>query len=76
MPPCTVCHGPEAKGNGPFPSLAGQLHDYILDKLENWNQERGQDPAKRDTSAIMQPIAHNLTKAQIEAVAAYLDYSE
>jgi cytochrome c553 len=76
VPPCTVCHGPEAKGNGPFPRLAGQLHDYILNKLENWNQERGQDPAKQDTSAIMQPIAHNLTKAQIEAVAAYLNYLE
>jgi cytochrome c553 len=76
VPPCTVCHGPEAKGNGPFPRLAGQLHDYLLDKLENWNQERGQNPAKQDTSAIMQPIAHNLTKAQMEAVAAYLNYLE
>ncbi|HWJ19100.1 MAG TPA: c-type cytochrome [Geobacterales bacterium] len=76
VPPCAVCHGPEAKGNGPFPRLAGQLHDYILSKLENWNQERGQNPAKQDTSAIMQPIAHNLTKAQMEAVAAYLNYLE
>jgi cytochrome c553 len=76
VPPCAICHGPEAKGNGPFPRLAGQLHDYILNKLENWNQERGQDPAKQDTSAIMQPIAHSLTKAQIEAVAAYLNYLE
>jgi cytochrome c553 len=76
VPPCAFCHGPQAKGNGPFPRLAGQLHDYILNKLENWNQERGQDPAKQDTSAIMQPIAHSLTKAQMEAVAAYLNYLE
>jgi len=76
IPPCAVCHGPEAKGNGPFPRLAGQLHDYLLDKLENWNQERGQNPGKQDTSAIMQPIAHRLTKTQMEAVAAYLNYLE
>ncbi len=28
----------------------------------------------QDTSAIMQPIAHRLTRAQMEAVAAYLNY--
>jgi cytochrome c553 len=40
--------------------------------LTNWDKERGQDAANPDTSAIMQPIAHNLNKSQIEAVAAYL----
>lgn len=76
VPPCATCHGTEAKGTAEFPRLAGQLNDYILNKLTNWNKERGQDPAKPDTSAIMQPIAHNLTKAQIEAIAAYVNYLE
>jgi len=76
VPPCASCHGPEAKGNGPFPRLAGQLHDYILRKLVNWTKERGLDPANPDTSAIMEPIAHNLTEQQIAAVAAYLNYLE
>ena len=76
VPPCATCHGLDAKGNGEFPRLAGQLNDYILNKLTNWNKERGQDPAKPDTSAIMQPIAHNLTKPQIEAIAAYVNYLE
>jgi cytochrome c553 len=76
VPPCATCHGPDAKGNGEFPRLAGQLNDYILNKLTNWNKERGQDPEKPDTSAIMQPIAHNLTKPQIEAIAAYVNYLE
>jgi mono/diheme cytochrome c family protein len=31
-----------------------------------------QDKEKPDNSAIMQPIAHDLTDAQIEAVAAYV----
>jgi cytochrome c553 len=76
VPACASCHGPEAKGDGAFPRLAGQLQDYILNKLVNWSKERGQDPKNPDTSAIMEPIAHGLTKPQIEAVAAYLNYLE
>ena len=76
VPPCANCHGPEAKGNGPFPRLAGQLDDYILRKLVNWSKERGQDPAHPDTSALMEPIAHSLSESQIRAVAAYLNNLE
>jgi cytochrome c553 len=76
IPPCASCHGPEAKGADAFPRLAGQLHDYIYRKLTNWEKERGQDKANPDNSAIMQPIAHNLSEAQIKAVAAYLSYLE
>jgi cytochrome c553 len=74
IPPCASCHGPDAKGGDAFPRLAGQLNDYIYRKLTNWDKERGQDKAKPDNSAIMQPIAHNLNEAQIKAVAAYLSY--
>jgi cytochrome c553 len=76
VPPCASCHGPEAKGSDAFPRLAGQLHDYIFRKLTSWDKERGQDKAKPDNSAIMGPIAHNLTEAQVRAVAAYLSYLE
>jgi len=72
VPPCATCHGPEAKGADAFPRLAGQLNDYVTKKLLNWSKERGQDPAKPDNSAIMEPIAHGLTEAQVQAVAAYL----
>jgi cytochrome c553 len=76
VPPCATCHGPAAKGADAFPRLAGQLNDYVAKKLLNWSKERGQDPAKPDNSAIMQPIAHNLTEAQVQAVAAYVSYLE
>jgi cytochrome c553 len=76
VPPCATCHGPDAKGADAFPRLAGQLHDYVYRKLTNWEKERGQDKAKPDNSAIMQPIAHNLTETQTKAVAAYLSYLE
>ena len=76
VPPCAGCHGPEAKGEGQFPRLAGQLSDYIGDKLTNWASERGQNPANPDTSTIMAPIAHSLNQQQIKAVAAYLNHLE
>ena len=76
VPPCASCHGDDAKGRDAFPRLAGQLHDYMFRKLTNWDKERGQDKAKPDNSAIMGPIAHNLTEAQVRAVAAYLSYLE
>jgi cytochrome c553 len=76
VPPCASCHGPDAKGNGQFPRLAGQSYAYIQKALATWDKVRGRDPAKPDTSAIMQPIAHGLTAPQISAVAAYLDYHE
>jgi cytochrome c553 len=72
IPPCASCHQPDGRGADAFPRLAGQLHDYIYRKLTNWDKERGQDKAKPDNSAIMQPIAHDLTDAQIKAVAAYV----
>ncbi len=69
---CSSCHGPLAKGDGAVPRLAGQLDDYLVKKLTNWSTERGQDKAKPDTSAIMEPIAPELTEQRIDAVAAYL----
>jgi cytochrome c553 len=69
---CAACHGPEATGSGPIPRLAGQLYPYLIKELVNWGKERGQNPTKPDTSAIMSPVAHSLNKSQIEAVAAYV----
>jgi cytochrome c553 len=71
---CAACHGPDAAGTGEIPRLAGQLYPYLVKELTNWGKERGQNPAKPDTSAIMSPVAHSLTKPQIEAVAAYVSY--
>jgi cytochrome c553 len=69
---CAACHGPDAAGSGQIPRLAGQLYLYVINELTNWGKERGQNPAKPDTSAIMSPVAHSLNGQQIEAVAAYV----
>ena len=67
VPPCASCHGPDGKGNGPIPRLAEQLYPYVVKQLTNWPHERTET-----NSDIMAPIAHELNKAQIEAVAAYV----
>lgn len=71
VPACSACHGSEAKGQNEIPRLAGQLYEYTVSQLTGWSKARGQGTAV-DTSAIMAPTAHNLTRSQIEAVAAYV----
>jgi cytochrome c553 len=71
VPACSACHGAEGKGQNEIPRLAGQLYPYMVGQLSGWKQERGQGTAV-DTSAIMAPTAHNMTRSQIEAVAAYV----
>jgi cytochrome c553 len=72
VPACSACHGPDANGRDEIPRLAGQLYQYTVKALRNWGRERGQGGTKEDTSAIMAPTAHNLTPAQVAAVAAYV----
>jgi cytochrome c553 len=71
---CAACHGPDATGSEQIPRLAGQLYPYVVKVLANWSKERGQNPSNPDTSTIMKPVAHSLTKPQIEAVAAYVNH--
>jgi cytochrome c553 len=73
VPACSACHGMEGKGQNEIPRLAGQLYAYTVGQLTGWKKERGQGSAV-DTSAIMAPTAHNLTRSQVEAVAAYVSY--
>jgi cytochrome c553 len=74
IPACAACHGPDAEGQDAIPRLAGQLYPYLIKELANWGKERGR--TNDETLAVMGPIAHNLTKSQIEAIAAYLSHLE
>ncbi|QAU46575.1 c-type cytochrome [Bradyrhizobium guangzhouense] len=73
VPACSACHGTDGKGQNEIPRLAGQLYDYTVGQLTGWAKVRGQGSAV-DTSAIMAPTAHNLSRSQVEAVAAYVGY--
>jgi cytochrome c553 len=74
VPACSVCHGPDAKGNGPIPRLAGQLYSYTVKELQNWDAKRGQSGETVGSAHVMRPVAHSLSESQIAAVAAYLSY--
>jgi len=77
VPACMSCHGPDAKGSGATPRLAGQLNGYIYKKLKDWDRDRGKAPAIPGGAAdTMKSVSHRLTDVQIAAVAAYLSYLE
>jgi cytochrome c553 len=71
VPACSACHGTDGRGQNEIPRLAGQLYEYTVGQLTGWTRVRGQGSAV-DTSAIMAPTAHNMTRSQVEAVAAYV----
>lgn len=68
VPSCASCHGPAHAHRDDYPSLPGQYAPYLKNQLEAWrNEARGGTPYAR----IMDELAHRLTPAQIDAVAAY-----
>ncbi len=71
VPACSACHGSGGRGQNEIPRLAGQLYEYTVGQLSGWSRVRGQGTST-DTSAIMAPTAHNMSRSQIEAVAAYV----
>jgi cytochrome c553 len=73
VPACVACHGSDGKGQNEIPRLAGQLYEYTIGQLTGWAKVRGQGSAV-DASAIMAPTPHDLTRSQVEAVAAYVSY--
>lgn len=69
IPACASCHGPAAQGISPlFPRLAGQHSMYVVNQLKYFQSaQRANDPAM-----MMRSIAKDLTEADMQAVAAYL----
>ena len=72
IPACTACHGPEARGEGANPRLAGQLYPYLMTRLSQWRSEHGYQARDVDPSVTMARIAHNLNRSQMAAIAAYV----
>lgn len=67
VPACVGCHGSEGQGNATFPRLSGQHADYIVKQLVVF-----QRTDERPQGSIMKTVAHDLTRQDIENVAAYL----
>lgn len=67
IPPCQSCHGPQGRGNGNFPRLAGQHADYVEKQLMVFQRTN-----ERPEGAVMKTVAHRLTRDNIAAVANYV----
>ena len=67
VPACATCHGAKGEGNAAFPRIAGQHADYIAKQLGVFK-----DTEMRPKGAVMKVITHDLTSAEIQAVAAYV----
>jgi len=72
VPACWACHGEDAHGARGIPRLAGQLPSYIEKTIANWDAERSRESEAGGLSALMVPTTHNLTRAQVAAIAAYV----
>ena len=65
---CGTCHGPEYKGKGDVPRLAGQHTVYLIRQLKDM-----QTGARKDKRvAVMKPITDTLSDREMVAVSAYL----
>jgi len=67
IPACSSCHGDHGQGLAAFPRLAGQHSDYIAKQLRVFQRTE-----QRPDGPAMKAVAHNLTPADIEGAAAFL----
>ena len=67
---CAAFHGPDGNSAAPdFPRLAGQHYDYLVKSLSDYK-------AGERKNAIMAPQAANLSKRDIEDLAAYFSQQQ
>lgn len=69
---CTVCHGPELKGLGPVPNLAGRSASYLARQMYDMKL----DTRKGAMVVLMMPVLANLTDQDIADLVAYLSSRE
>jgi cytochrome c553 len=64
---CAICHGPDLKGLGPVPALAGRSPSYIVRQLYDIQHGVRNGP----WTALMQPVVAQLSEQDMIAIAAY-----
>ncbi len=64
---CTICHGPELKGLGPIPGIAGRSPSYLVRQLFDFRE----GTRAGISSALMKPTVEHLTIEDMIALAAY-----
>jgi cytochrome c553 len=66
--PCVICHGPNLKGVGPIPGIAGRSPSYIVRQLYHFQHDMRAGTA----SALMKPSVEKLSNDDMIALAAYI----
>ena len=62
---CTGCHGPDLRGLGDFPNIAGRTASYTMRQLWDFKQGTRQN-------AVMQPVVAQLTAEDMLYISVYL----
>jgi cytochrome c553 len=66
-PTCGICHGPDLKGLGPIPGIAGRSPSYLIRHLYDFRAGvRG-----GAGSALMKPVIEKLSMDDMISLAAY-----
>jgi cytochrome c553 len=65
---CASCHGANGQGQGTFPKLAGLTSDVVKGKLADY--KAGKQVGAQ--TAMMAPIASQLSDAEVEALAGHI----
>ena len=64
---CSTCHGPDLKGSGAIPGIAGRSPSYLVRQLYDFKHGTRAGPG----SALMKPAVENLSVDDMIALAAY-----
>jgi cytochrome c553 len=67
LPPCSVCHGPELKGLGPIPGVAGRSPSYMVRQFYDFKSGARAGIG----SALMRQVVEKLSENDMLALAAY-----
>ena len=75
VPSCMGCHGPSGRGNpaSKYPAVAGQHSSYSKAQLERFRSGMVYGKDEYANKQIMSQVAKNLTDADIDALASYLE---
>jgi cytochrome c553 len=65
---CGLCHGPDLKGLGPLPSIAGRSPSYMFRQLYDF----AHGTRTGEWSPLMSPVLANLDQDDMLAIVAYL----
>ena len=65
---CGVCHGPDLRGLGDVPGIAGRSPSYTMRQL--WDMQQG--TRKGEATQLMKPVVATLTLDDMIAITAYV----